>query len=263
MDDPASSFLLFFQDANHAAASLTLTEALFDFIFIFIIVGLNAFFVASEFSLVSVRRTRVEARAEEGDGGAKAALRLLDNPTLFISAVQLGVTLASLALGWVGEPTIARILEPFAEKIATEGTAGYIAHIVAIVISFSIVTFFHVVLGELVPKMFALEKSETFALFAARPLELFAKVFSPILFVLNKAGGSLGKLLGLTSSLDHASIYTEEEIRQLVKLSQESGHLNEEERRLINQVFRILRNDRPRSDDPAHGDRGDSRHFDA
>ena len=237
MDDPASLFLLFFQNAQEATASITVTEAVFEFFLIFFIVGLNAFFVASEFALVSVRRTRVENRAEEGSKGAKAALRLLDNPTRFISAVQLGVTLASLALGWIGEPTVAEILEPVAARIASEGTAGYIAHGAAIVISFSIITFFHVVLGELVPKMFALEKAETFALFASRPLELFAKIFSPILWVLNKAGGAIGKLLGLQSSLDHASIYTEEEIRQLVKLSQESGHLNEEERRLINQVF--------------------------
>ena len=234
MDDPAGLFLLFFQDS---VVSITLTEAVFEFFLILFIVGLNAFFVASEFALVSVRRTRIEARAEEGGKAAKAALRLLENPTRFISAVQLGVTLASLALGWVGEPTVAEILEPLAARVASEGTAGYIAHGAAIVISFAIITFLHVVLGELVPKMFALEKAETFALFAARPLELFARVFSPILWVLNKAGGALGGLLGLKSSLEHASIYTEEEIRQLVKLSEESGHLNHEERRLINRVF--------------------------
>ncbi len=236
MDDPASSFLLLLQ-VGETTASISLTEIFIEFLLIFFIVGLNAFFVASEFALVSVRKPRVETRAEEGGKSAKAALRLLNNPTRFISAVQLGVTLASLALGWIGEPTVARILEPLAERIASEGTAGYIAHGAAIVISFSIITFLHVVLGELVPKMFALEKAETFALFASRPLELFAKVFSPILWVLNKAGGAIGKILGLTSSLDHASIYTEEEIRQLVKLSQESGHLNEEERNLIDQVF--------------------------
>lgn len=236
MDDPASSLLLLFQTAE-TMASISLTEALIEFLLIFFIVGLNAFFVASEFALVSVRRTRVETRAADGSKSAQAALRLLDNPTLFISAVQLGVTLSSLALGWIGEPTVARILEPFAEKIAVEGTAGYIAHGAAVVISFSIITFLHVVLGELVPKMFALEKAETFALFASRPLEFFAKIFSPILWVLNLAGGALGKLLGLKSSLEHASIYTEEEIRQLVKLSEESGHLNKEERRLINRVF--------------------------
>ena len=236
MDDPASSIFLLLQ-ANETAASISITEAIIEFFFIFFIVGLNAFFVASEFALVSVRKPRIEARAAEGSKSAQAALRLLDNPTLFISAVQLGVTLASLALGWIGEPTVARLLEPMAERIAAEGTAGYIAHGAAIVISFSIITFLHVVLGELVPKMFALEKAETFALFASRPLEMFAKVFSPILWVLNKVGGAIGRLLGLTSSLDHASIYTEEEIRQLIKISQESGHLNEEERKLINKVF--------------------------
>jgi CBS domain containing-hemolysin-like protein len=234
MDDPASSLLLFFQDTH---TSISATELIIELFLLFIIVGLNAFFVASEFALVSVRKTRIEARAEEGNKSALAALRLLNNPTLFISAVQLGVTLASLALGWIGEPTVAKLIEPLAEKIATEGTAAYIAHIVAIIISFSVVSFLHVVLGELVPKMFALEKAETFALVAARPLELFAKVFSPILWVLNSVGGAIGKLLGLKASLDESAVYTEDEIRQLVKISQESGHLNEEEQRLINQVF--------------------------
>src|SRR5215213_4449811 len=234
MDDPASSFLLFFQEPH---TSITAIEVIIEFFLIFVIVGLNAFFVASEFSLVSVRKTRIETRAEEGSKSAAAALRLLNNPTLFISAVQLGVTFASLALGVVGEPTIARLLEPLAERVASEGTALYIAHIVAIVISFSVISFLHVVLGELVPKMFALEKAETFALFASRPLELFAKVFSPILWVLNKVGGAIGKLLGLKASLDESAVYTEDEIRHLVKISQESGHLNEEEQRLINQVF--------------------------
>ncbi len=236
MDDSAGNYLLLllFQEAT---ASISLTEVLIDFVLILFIVGLNGFFVASEFALVSVRRTRVEARAEDGSGNAKAALRLLDNPTRFISAVQLGVTLASLALGWLGEPTIAKLLEPLAEKIATEGTVAYVAHIAAIIISFTLITFLHVTLGELVPKMFALEKAETFALVAARPLEFFARFFAPVLWVFNLAGGAIGKLLGLKSSLEHASVYTEEEIRQLIKLSEESGHLNKEERRLINRVF--------------------------
>lgn len=233
MDDPASSLLIFFQNE----ASITLTEALLEFLLIFFIVGLNAFFVASEFALVSVRKTSVQKKAEEGNRNAAAALRLLENPTLFISAVQLGVTLASLALGWVGEPTLAELFEPIAKKIATEGTAGYIAHGTAIVIAFCTITFLHVVLGELVPKMFALERAESFALVAARPLAAFAKFFSPVLWVLNFAGGRIGRLLGIKSTPENTSIYTEEELRQLVKLSEESGYLNEEERRLINRVF--------------------------
>ncbi len=236
MDDPASSILLLFQNTE-TVAPITVAEVITKFAIIFVVVGLNAFFVASEFALVSVRRTRVQKLADEGSKGALAALRLLDNPTQFISAVQLGVTLASLALGWLGEPTVALLLEPLAEAIAGEGPAVYIAHIVAIVISFAVITFLHVVLGELVPKMFALERSETFAVVASRPLEVFAKVFSPILWVLNYAGSLFAKLLGLSSNLDHTSIYTEDEIRQLIALSQESGEINKEEQTLINKVF--------------------------
>ncbi len=236
MDDPASSILLFLQNTE-SVASITLTEVLVKFALIFVVVGLNAFFVASEFALVSARRARVQTLADEGSSGALAVLRLLDDPTLFISAVQLGVTLASLALGWVGEPAIALILSPVAASIAGEGSALYFAHGVAIVVSFSIITFLHVVLGELVPKMFALERAETFAVVAARPLEIFARVFSPILWILNYAGRLFAKLLGLSSTLDHTSTYTEDEIRQLIALSQESGQINEEERTLINKVF--------------------------
>jgi CBS domain containing-hemolysin-like protein len=237
MDDPACSFLLLFQNTEYFAP-ISLTEGLIDFLIIFIIVGLNAFFVASEFALVSVRRTRIQKLADEGrSGGAIAVLRLLDNPTRFISAVQLGVTLASLALGWRGEPAIAQMLFPVAEALAGEGKAAYLAHGAAIVVAFSIITFLHVVLGELVPKMFALDKAEKFALVAARPLEWFAKIFSPILWILNYAGRLVGKVIGISASLDHTSVYTEDEIRHLITLSQESGQINEEERTLINKVF--------------------------
>ncbi len=235
MDDPASSFLLFFQD------QVPIADIFINFLLIFIIVGLNGFFVASEFALVSVRRIRIQTLADSGNKSATAALHLLDNPTRFISAVQLGVTLASLALGWRGEPTVAELLYPVAERVAGSGSALYFAHGAAIgaviVTAFSMITFLHVVLGELVPKMFALERAERFALIAARPLELFAKVFSPILWILNYAGRLVGKAIGLSSSLAHTSVYTEEEIRQLITLSQESGQINVEERRLINRVF--------------------------
>ncbi|MBV9241351.1 MAG: HlyC/CorC family transporter, partial [Acidobacteria bacterium] len=237
MDDPASSLLLFLFQTNDAGSSVTVTQVLLEFLLILVIVGMNAFFVASEFSLVTVRKTRIQKLADEGHGSARAVLRLKDDPTLFISAVQLGVTLASLALGWVGEPTIAEMLKPVAGAIAPEGYAAYVAHIAAIAIAFCIITFLHVVLGELVPKMFALERAENFALIAARPLEIFAKVFSPILAVLNYAGRLIGKAIGLTSNLDHTSVYTEDELRQLVALSEESGQINEEERTLINKVF--------------------------
>ena len=201
------------------------------------LVATNGFFVASEFALVSVRRARLEARAAAGSKNARAALRLLDNPTIFISAVQFGITLASLALGWIGEPTVAALLEPIASTIASEGRAGYVAHLMAIVIAFSLITFLHIVLGELMPKMVALERAERIALFCARPLELFAKTFSAPLWIFNSVGSALGRLIGLKSTLDHAAVYTETELRQLIDVARDSGYLRAEERRLIHRVF--------------------------
>jgi CBS domain containing-hemolysin-like protein len=201
------------------------------------LVATNGFFVASEFALVSVRRARLEARAAAGSKNARAALRLLDNPTIFISAVQLGITLASLALGWIGEPTLAALLGPIASSIASEGRAGYVAHVMAIVIAFSLITFMHIVFGELMPKMIALERAERIALFCSRPLQLFAKTFGAPLWILNSVGAFLGRLIGLKSTLDHAAVYTETELRQLIDVARDSGYLRAEERRLIHRVF--------------------------
>ena len=211
--------------------------ALIKLVGVAILIGANAFFVSSEFALVSVRRGRLETRANNGSKGARAALRLLDNPTIFISAVQLGVTLASLALGWLGEPTIARLLEPLAHQLAPTGRANYVAHILAFVIAFSLISFFHILLGELVPKMFALERAEIVAVVLSRPLELFAKIFRAPLWLLNRSGAAVGRLVGLSSSLEQSSVYTEAELRQLVDVARESGHLRAEERRLIHRVF--------------------------
>ena len=235
MDDPASNWLAFLaEDISHSNTLLSVTAKI---LAVFFFVGANAFFVGAEFALVSVRRTRLETRATAGSQRASAALRLINDPPFFISSTQLGVTLASLALGWIGEPTLASLLEPVAEAIAPAGKAAYVAHILAIVIAFSVITFLHIVLGELMPKMFALERAEGLALFVARPLELFAGVFRVPIWVFNRTGAALGRLLGLKSSLQHTAVYSEAELRQLVDISRESGHLRAEERRLIHRVF--------------------------
>ncbi len=235
MDDPASYFLAsLFDGAPH---STTLLKILAKLCAVLFFVGANAFFVGAEFALVSVRRPRLEARAAAGSRRAQAALRLLANPTSFISATQLGITIASLSLGWIGEPTIASMLEPIAARIASVGRAGYVAHLLAIILAFAAITFLHIVLGELMPKMFALERAEGLALVAARPLEIFAKVFQWPLWIFNRTGATLGRLIGLKSSLQHAAVYSEVELRQLVDISRESGHLRAEERRLIHRVF--------------------------
>jgi CBS domain containing-hemolysin-like protein len=237
MDEPASTFLaLLFEDGG-VHESVSFSEAIFKLLAVLLLVGANGFFVGSEFALVSVRRTKLEARAEAGSKAARAAVRLLEEPTIFISATQLGITLASLALGWIGEPTVAAVLMPVAARIATEGTAGYIAHITAIVIAFTVITYLHIVLGELMPKMIALERAETLALLAARPLALFARIFRAPIWIFNKTGTTLGRLFGLKSSLDHTSVYTESELKHLVDVSLESGHLRAAEQRLIHKVF--------------------------
>src|SRR5438270_3227274 len=219
MDDPASNFLALL--AGDTQPSTVLIKVAFKLFAVLFFVAANAFFVGSEFALVSVRRTRLEARAAAGSQRAGAALRLVADPTSFISATQLGITIASLALGWIGEPTVAGLLQPLASSIASQGRAGYIAHLMAIIIAFAAITFLHIVLGELMPKMFALERAEGLALLAARPLELFAKVFRPFIFVFNRTGQALARLLGFEASLQHAAVYSEVELRQLVDISRE------------------------------------------
>jgi CBS domain containing-hemolysin-like protein len=236
MDDPASN-LFFSLLAGPVMSQLSLAKVGAKLLAIGFLVGANAFFVGSEFALVSVRRVRLQARATAGSRTALAALRLLGNPALFISATQLGVTLASLALGWIGEATVASWLQPLAAAIAPQGNAGYVAHLTAIAIAFAAITFLHIVLGELMPKMIALERAEALALLVARPLELFARVFRAPLWLLNRTGTTLGRLLGLKSSMDHTAVYTEDELRQLVDIARDSGNLRAEERRLIHRVF--------------------------
>src|SRR5207244_3442445 len=235
MDDPASYYLAFL--VGGSPFPTTLLKVVAKLVAVLFFVAANGFFVGAEFALVSVRRTRLEARAAAGSRRARAALRLTGNPTLFISATQLGITIASLALGWIGEPTVASLLPPSASRIASEGRAGYVAHAFAIIVAFAAITFLHIVLGELMPKMFALERAEALALFVARPLELFTKVFRAPLWIFNRTGATLGRLLGLKASLQHTAVYSEAELRRLIDISRESGHLRAEERRLIHRVF--------------------------
>jgi len=235
MDDPASYFLSLL--AGDTQFSAVLVKFLTKFAAVLVLVGANGFFVGAEFALVSVRRTRLEARAAGGSRRAQAALRLIGNPTLFISATQLGITIASLALGWIGEPTIAALLEPVAEAIAPAGRAAYVAHVLAIIVAFMVITFLHIVLGELMPKMVALDRAESLALFAARPLEIFAQIFRWPLWLFNRTGTALGRVIGLKSSLQHTAVYSEDELRRLVDIARESGYLRAEERRLIHRVF--------------------------
>lgn len=200
---------------------------------VFILVFANGFFVASEFSLVGVRRSRIVTLAEAGDRRAQLLLTLIDDLNAYISATQLGITLSSLALGWIGEPAIAHLLE-----VPLEGrVSDTMRHAISFAIAFSIITFLHIVLGELAPKTLALERAEKTALAIAWPMRTFYKTFRWPIRLLDWAGTRTVRLVGLHPSGEHASIYTADELRQLIDLSHKSGHLEEDEQQLIHRIF--------------------------
>ncbi len=241
MDDPASLFLLFAAETVSVETPTFLATTLNLLLVVFLVLA-NGFFVAAEFALVAVRKSRIEAMANEGQKKAERVLGLLNNLNAYISATQLGITLASLGLGWVGEPAVAKLLDPaliwFANVTGMEFIAsGAVLHTISFAIAFSFITFLHIVFGELAPKTAALELSERVSLWVALPLQIFYKVFYYPIRLLDWTGTKTVRIFGLHPSGEHGSSYTEDEIRQLINLSKESGHLNEEERTLINQVF--------------------------
>ena len=243
MDDPASlSFLLFFADSTATVEWPTAGWSVLSISSVILLVLANGFFVASEFALVAVRKSRIEALAADGDPAAVRLLGMLNDLNAYISATQLGITLSSLGLGWVGEPAVASLLDPILVWLAGVTGFGVIAsgavlHTISFAIAFSLITFLHIVFGELAPKTAALELSEKVSFFIAVPLKLFYKAGYPFIRVLDWAGNRTVRLFGLHPSGEHGSSYTEDEIRQLIRVSQASGHVNEEERRLIDQVF--------------------------
>src|SRR5215204_935616 len=205
-------------------------------LYIVLVLGLvlaNGFFVASEFALVGVRRSRIEMLAASGSSSARRLLGLLDNLNAYISATQLGITMASLALGWIGEPVFAHILEAPLRGRVSEVTL----HTISFGVAFAIITFLHIVLGELAPKTLALERAEKVALAISWPMHAFYKLFRWPIRLLDWSGTRVVRLFGLHPGSDHASVYTEEELRHLVDISRKSGHLNSEEQQLIHRVF--------------------------
>jgi len=215
----------------------SLSEVLLKLAAVFLLALANGFFVASEFSLVSVRRSRIAALVTNGNKGARTVMRVLEHLDAFISATQLGITLASLALGWIGEQTLAELFTPVFRMILPSTASEVAAHSVAVAVAFIIITYLHIVLGELAPKTLALGRAERVALIVAGPMELFYKAFKAPIWMLNHSGNLVLRLFGLNASAQHVASYNEEELRQLITLSHKSGHLIEDERRLISNVF--------------------------
>jgi CBS domain containing-hemolysin-like protein len=204
---------------------------------VFLLVLANAFFVGAEFALVSVRRSRIAGLIAAGHKRARLLLDITQDLTGYISACQVGVTLASLALGYIGENTVAHLLNPLTDMILSGFASAVAAHSTAVAIAFVVITYLHLVLGEFVPKALALERTEKIALAVARPMEIFYRVFKFPIWTINRSGVLLLQWLGSKSTVEHAAAYSEEELRHLIGLSHKSGHLIEDERQLIYNVF--------------------------
>jgi CBS domain containing-hemolysin-like protein len=211
--------------------------ALFKIFVVLLLVLANAFFVAVEFALVSVSRARIETMAASGDRGAASVLRALDQLDAMLSASQFGITLASLALGAVGESTIASLIEPIILRFLPPDASSIIAHSIAITAALAVITYLHLVLGEYAPKAFAIEKAEAISLATARWMDLFYRTFKPFIWFINVSGIRFLRLFGINFRPGHHTVYTEEELRHLINLSHQSGHLEKDEKELIHNVF--------------------------
>jgi CBS domain containing-hemolysin-like protein len=205
---------------------------------VFILVLANGFFVAAEFSLVSVRRSRVAELVGAGKTNALALQRAVDHLDSHLAATQLGITISSLALGWVGEPALAHLIQPLLGMLPHE-MAVAASHTVAVAISFIIITALHIVLGELAPKSLALQRTEVTALWVVRPLTLFLFLLRPAILSLNGLGNLVLRLVGLKPGTGEGSLHSAEELRMLVAESQEAGLLHHSQQEVVDRVFTI------------------------
>jgi CBS domain containing-hemolysin-like protein len=202
------------------------------------LVAANGFFVAAEFSLVAVRRSRVAQLVTEGRRNARALQRAVDRLDTYLAACQLGITISSLGLGWIGEPALARLIEPLlAGWLGEFAPVG--AHAIAIAIAFTIITALHIVLGELAPKSLALQRSEGTALSVVRPLGAFLFVFRPAILFLNGLGNLVLRLCGLRPGTGEESLHSPEELKLLIAASQEGGLLQEAQLEVVGRVLTI------------------------
>ncbi|MFE4571952.1 hemolysin family protein [Paenibacillus chitinolyticus] len=199
-----------------------------------LLIGLSAFFVAVEFAVVRLRGSRVDQLIAEGKSNARAVKQVLANLDGYLSACQLGITITSLGLGWLGEPTVEKILHPVFESLQLhESLTGLLSFLIA----FIIITFLHVVIGELAPKTIAIRKTEAVALLTARPIIWFNKVMYPFIWVLNGSANQLVKLFGIKPATEHEEAHSEEELQIIINESFESGKINQAEYGYVSRIF--------------------------
>jgi CBS domain containing-hemolysin-like protein len=199
----------------------------------FVLVALNGFFVASEFALVRIRSTSVEQLVAEGRPGAEVLEDVVANLDNYLAVTQLGITLASLGLGWVGEPAVAALIEPALESVLPPN----LIHLVAFAVGFGFITFLHVVFGELAPKTIAIAEAERLSLFVAPPMKFCYYLFYPGLVVFNGTANAFTTLLGVPPASETDETLEEREIRRVLARSGEAGHVDMAEVEMIERVF--------------------------
>jgi CBS domain containing-hemolysin-like protein len=196
----------------------------------------NGFFVAAEFALVSVRKTRIAELIAQGDSAAGWVKRAIDDPDRFIAATQLGITLASLGLGWIGEPALGHLLEPIV-RLFPGGMQESLSRSISAGAAFAVITFLHVVVGELAPKSIALQNPERTSLLVARPTVWTEWIFKPAIWALNGTGNALLRLAGIEPAASHELVHSVEELKMLVSASADIGVVEGQEEKMLHAVF--------------------------
>lgn len=207
------------------------TSQLLMIILAVVFVGLNGFFVLSEFAIVKVRRSKLEELAKKNKSNAKLALKITKTLDTYLSATQLGITLSSLALGWIGEPAIARLLEKLFASFFVDNTI--LLHTISFFIAFTIITVLHVVCGELIPKSIAIARAEKATLFVARPLHLFRIIFFPLIKVFDTLAGFFLRRIGIEPAKESESAHSDEEIKIIIGESLKGGYLDSIESEIL------------------------------
>jgi CBS domain containing-hemolysin-like protein len=217
----------------------------------------NGFFVATEFAIVKVRATRLQTLAEEGVPGSGQALKMAQHLDAYLSATQFGITLASLALGWIGEPAFAHLLEPLVASVLPGSVASLleplagrlvpemtgvtaVAHMLAVALGFAIITFLHIVVGELAPKSFAIQKAEATTLAVAFPMRVFYALFYPGIWLLNGVAARLLRLMGVAPASEQHDAHSADELKVILHSSAQAGAITEYRAQLLERALEMV-----------------------
>lgn len=213
---------------------MDIVPILFQLLLVIFLIAMNGFFVAAEFACVKIRPSRLETLIQEGSRQAKYAKKLTDHLDASLSVTQLGITLASLGLGWVGEPAVATLILPITHAVGLDDVVG---HTISLALAFSIITGMHIVLGELTPKTMAIQNVEKIMLNVALPMLIFQRVMYPFVWLLNHVANWVAHRMGFQTASEGDDAHTEEEIRLLMEESHRQGLIDDTEVDFVDNVF--------------------------